>query len=574
MDNSEVARVFDRIADLLQIRDEPIYRVLAYRRAAESLRSLTQPVDQLWQEGNLEEIPAVGKAISEKINELLTTGRLQFYDRLTSEVPETLLDLLKVPDVGPKRIARFWKELGITTLEELEQAGRRGQLQTLSGMGEQTEKRILQNIESIKAQQSDRVSIDTAWNLASTFLKQLEELPGVVDAQIAGSLRRGRETIGDLDFVVASTETLHIIQKIMELPDVQKVISHGDTKVSIELKQGMRAQVWLHSPERFGSALQYATGSQSHNVKLRELALSQGLSLSEYGFKREDGTEILCPDELSVYGALGLPWIAPELREDRGEIQAASRGALPALVEEGDFKGEVHAHTDWSDGSSSILEMSEAAMEMGLTYLVISDHSASLGVANGLSVERLRSQREEIRAVQKKLGKRIRLLQGTEVEILADGRLDYADSILAELDFVVASVHLSMRQSKEKIMARYISAVQNPHVDLIGHPSGRLIGRRDPIDLDMEVLLKEASNSGIALEINAHPDRLDLNENNAKRAIELGCKLVVTTDAHSPDNFQLRRFGIGISRRAWVPAESIINTWPVDRFLKWVKSRT
>jgi len=278
LDNSEVARVFDRIADLLQIRDEPIYRVLAYRRAAESLRSLTQPVDQLWQEGNLEEIPAVGKAISEKINELLTTGRLQFYDRLTSEVPETLLDLLKVPDVGPKRIARFWKELGITTLEELEQAGRRGQLQTLSGMGEQTEKRILQNIESIKAQQSDRVSIDTAWNLASTFLKQLEELPGVVDAQIAGSLRRGRETIGDLDFVVASTETLHIIQKIMELPDVQKVISHGDTKVSIELKQGMRAQVWLHSPERFGSALQYATGSQSHNVKLRELALSQGLS--------------------------------------------------------------------------------------------------------------------------------------------------------------------------------------------------------------------------------------------------------------------------------------------------------
>jgi DNA polymerase (family 10) len=573
LDNTEVAQVFERIADLLQIKGEPIYRVLAYRRAGESLRSLTRPLEEIWEEGDLEEIPGVGKAISEKIDELQSTGKLGFYDRLIDEVPETLLELLQVPDVGPKRVAIFWKELGITTLEQLEAAARAGQLKTLSGMGERTEKRILQNIESIRSRPSDRVSIGVAWPLANSFLTRLNEIPEVSEAQIAGSLRRGSETVGDLDFVVASDNTVQVVEKILKLPEIQKVISHGERKVSIELEGGIRAQVWLHAPDRFGSALQYATGSQSHNVKLREYALKLGLSLSEYGFKREDGKEILCPDESTVYGTLGLPWIAPELREDRGEIQTAAEGALPELVSEEDFKGEVHAHSNWSDGSASILEMAEAAMEMGLSYLVISDHSASLGVANGLSVERLHSQKDEIKAVQKKVGKAIRLLQGSEVEILADGRLDYPDSILEELDFVVASVHLSMRQSREKIMARYISAIQNPHVDLIGHPSGRLIGRRDPIDLDMEVLLKEAANHAVALEINAHPDRLDLNENHAKRAIELGCVLAITTDAHSPVDFQLRKYGIGIGRRAWLTPASTINTWKLERFLDWLHSR-
>jgi DNA polymerase (family 10) len=560
LESIAVAQVFERIADLLHIKGEPIYRVLAYRRAGESLRSLTQPLEELWEEGKLEEIPGVGKAISEKIDELQSTGKLEFYDRLIAEIPETLLELLEVPDVGPKRVAIFWKELGITNLEQLEAAARSGQLKSLSGMGERTEKRILQNIESIRSRPSDRVSIGVAWPLAESFLERLSEIPEVDDAQVAGSLRRGSETVGDLDFVVASEKTKQVVEKIIALPGIQKVIRYGERKVSIELEGGIRAQIWLHAPDRFGSALQYATGSQSHNVKLREFALKLGLSLSEYGFKREDGTEILCPDESTVYGTLGLPWIAPELREDRGEIQAAAEGALPKLINVEDFKGEVHAHSNWSDGSASILAMAEAAMDMGLSYLVISDHSASLGVANGLSV------------VQKKVGKAITLLQGAEVEILADGRLDYPDTVLEDLDFVVASVHLSMRQSREKITARYLSAIQNPHVDLIGHPSGRLIGRRDPVDLDMEVLLKEAANHAIALEINAHPDRLDLNENNAKRAIELGCVLAITTDAHSPADFQLRRYGIGIGRRAWLTPESTINTWKVERFLDWLQT--
>jgi DNA polymerase (family 10) len=573
MENTEVAEIFERIADLLQIKGEPIYRVLAYRRAGESIRSLTRPIEEVWKEGNLEEIPGVGKAISEKIDEILSTGKLKFYDRLISEVPETLLELLKVPDVGPKRIAIFWKELKITTLDELEEAARKGQLHTLSGMGERTEERILQNIESMRSRQSDRVSIGVAKPIAESFLTILREIPGVSEAQIAGSLRRGRETVGDLDFVVASDQSVQVIDTILGLPQIRTVIGHGERKVSVEFDSGIRSQIWVHSPDRFGSALQYATGSQSHSVGLREFALNLGLSLSEYGFKRKDGKEILCPQETLVYETLGLPWIAPELREDRGEIQAAAEGRLPELVQEEDIKGEVHAHSDWSDGHASILEMAEAAMEMGLTYLVISDHSGGLGVANGLSVDRLHAQKKEISRVQKKLGKRIKLLQGSEVEILADGRLDYPDSVLAELDFVVASLHLSLRQSRERITKRYLSAIHNPHVDLIGHLSGRLIGQRDPVDLDLEVILEGAAKNGTVLEINAHPERLDLNENHAKRAIELGCLLAITTDAHSPEHYKLRQYGVGIARRAWVTPESIINTWMVDRFLHWVKSR-
>jgi DNA polymerase (family 10) len=573
LEKSKVAEIFERIADLLEIKGEPIYRVLAYRRAGESLRSLTQPLDEIWGEGNLEQIPGVGKAISEKIDEILSTGKLEFYDRLVSEVPETLLELLEVPDVGPKRVVSFWKELGITTLAQLEKAAQNGQLQTLSGMGERSEARILQNIKALKSRQSDRVSIGVALPLARSFLKNLDEIPNVSEAHIAGSLRRGRETVGDLDLVVATDKPEDVVKKIIRLPQIKKVMSKGERKVSIELESGIRAQIWLHSPDRFGSALQYATGSQSHNVKLRELALKLGLSLSEYGFKREDGTEILCPNEEKVYRTLGMPWIAPELREDRGEIQAALEDALPELIQEEDIKGEVHAHSNWSDGTASIQEMAEAAMEIGLSYLVITDHSGSLGVANGLSVERLRSQRYEIQAVQKKLGEAIKLLQGAEVEILADGRLDYADAVLAELDFVVASVHLSMRQSKEKITSRYLSAIRNPHVDLIGHPSGRLIGRRDPVDLDMERFLMEAAKHGVAIEINAHPDRLDLNETHAKRALELGCLLAITTDAHSPAGYQIREFGIGIGRRAWLTPASTINTWNTKHFLTWLQSR-
>jgi DNA polymerase (family 10) len=527
----------------------------------------------MWQAKELETIAGVGKALAEKIGELLSTGELEFYDRLIKEVPESLLEILEVPDIGPKRVARFWKELGITNIGQLEQAARNQQLKELPGFGERSETRILRNIELMKSREVGRISIGDAWPLAESLIDRLRLLPEVKEAQVAGSLRRMKETVGDLDLVVATDKPEEIIQKFLTYPEIDEVTGQGKIKVSVRLKMGLNTQLWLHSPEHFGAALQYATGSQAHNVRLREVALKQKLSLSEYGFTDEGGEQINCPEERDVYQTLGLNLIAPELREDRGEIAASMKGLLPNLISEEDIQGEIHAHSDWSDGLASIREMAEAAINWGVTYLVISDHSRSLGVANGLTIERLHAQRKAIDEVQSQIGDEVVLLQGTEVEVRTDGSLDYPDDVLAELDFVVASVHSSLRQPREKVTGRFLAAIENPHVDLIGHLSGRLIGRRDPADLDIELILKHAAKHGVAMEINAHPDRLDLNENNAKRAIELGCMLAITTDAHHPDHFQLRKYGIGIARRAWVTRENVINCWDSTQFLEWIQLR-
>ena len=573
MNNRDVAAVFETVADLLEIKGEAIYRVLAYRRAGEAIRSLGQDVHVLWEGGKLEEIPGVGKAISEKIDELLRTGKLGFYEKLAAEIPPGLVEVLRVGDVGPKRAARFWKELGITTIEELEEAARDGKLQQLSGMGQKSESRILESIEALRRRKTDRVSIGVAWPAAQELLRRLREVEGVHAAESAGSLRRWRETVGDLDLIVSSTRPSAVMQAFVEFPEVERVRGQGETKASIELRNGLRVQLWVHPPERYGSALQYATGSQAHNVRLRELALSKGLSLSEHGFKRSDGSEILCAGEEDVYRALDLPWIPPELREDRGELQAGRDGSLPDLVKLEDLRGEPHLHSDWSDGKATLEEMAGAAADLGMRYIVFSDHSRSLGVASGLSIDRLREQRAAIAAVQAKLGKRIKLLQGSEVEILADGRLDFPDEVLAELDLVIASLHTSLRQSSDRITARLLGAMDNPHVDMIGHPTGRLIGRREAADLDMDAILGKAAERGVALEINANPERLDLSDAHAKLALEWGCVLSINTDAHHPDDFALRIYGVGTARRAWASAEMVLNAWPLDRLLRWLEKR-
>jgi DNA polymerase (family 10) len=388
VNNREVATVFENIADLLEIRGEQVFKVLAYRRAAEAILGLGRDINAVSQQGDLETIPGVGKAISAKIEELLRTGKLGFYEELKEEVPESLVEVLKVGNVGPKKAARFWKELGITTLGELEAAAREGRLRTLSGMGDRSEARILEGIEALKRRQSGRISIGTARPIAEALLAQLRRVPGVVQAEAAGSLRRWRETVGDIDLLVGVSRAGDVPEAFASFPEVAHVTGKGETKVSVELVDGTRVQLWVHPAGRFGTALQYATGSQAHNVRLRELALDRGLSLSEHGFKAKDGSEILCAEEAEVYRQLGLPWIPPELREDRGEIQAALEGRLPHLVTNEDIVGELHAHSDWSDGSVTILAMAQAAREAGLSYLVISDHTQSLGVANGLSVER------------------------------------------------------------------------------------------------------------------------------------------------------------------------------------------
>ncbi len=571
MDNRPLAETFDAIADLLEIKGEVVYKVLAYRRAAESIRAQSRAVSDVWKEGQLRSIPGVGEAIATKIDELMRTGKLDFFEKLTREIPVTLVDVLRVGDVGPKKAARFWKELGIADLKQLEAAARAGRLGALPGMGARSEARILESIEALKSRETTRISIARARPVADSLLERLRLLPGVSAAEPAGSLRRGRETVGDIDLLVAARKPREVIEAFLALPEVVRVRGQGDTKASVELANGIPVQVWVHPPEHFGTALQYATGSQAHNVRLRELAQSRGLSLSEHGFKLENGRTRECATEDQVYALLGLPWIPPELREDRGEVQAALERRLPALLASGDIRGELHAHTDWSDGAASLEEMAAAAVAAGLEYLVITDHSRSLGVANGLTPERVRQQRKQVEALQRRLGSRLRLLHGTEVEILADGSLDFPDDVLAAFDLVTASVHSSLRQPRERVTARMIAALRHPHVDIIGHLTGRMIGTRDPADLDLEAVFHAAAEQGVALEINAHPERLDLNEAHARRATELGCLLAVNTDAHRPEHFALREFGLGIARRAWVTRANVVNAWPVEEVLRWAK---
>ena len=572
MTNQELADIFDRIANLSEIKGEIVYKTLAYRKAAESLRNLAEDVNTVQQQDRLMEIPGVGKAIAEKIDELLKTGRLGFLEKLEQEVPPSLIELLQIPDVGPRKITMFWKEANITNLTELQEAAQTGRLRKLPGMGEKSEARILAGIEAL-SHRSKRMLLGTAWPIARRWLEWLRQLPGVDIAEAAGSLRRWRSTIGDLDIVVASNQTEAVMKDFVSHPDVDRIRGQGENKSSVELKSGLSIQVWIQPPERFGSLWIYATGSKEHNVRIRELAQRKGLSLSEHGLTDEAGKEKLAATEEEVYAALGMPWIPPELREDRGEVQAALAGKLPHLIELSDQKSDLHNHTNWSDGHASVQEMAEAARARGLKVLAITDHSVGLGVANGLTVDRLHQQRKEIDAVQQKMGDSIRLLQGTEVEIHADGSLDYPDEVLAELDIVTASLHSSLRQPREVITERLLKVLKNPNVDIIGHPSGRLLPNREGADLDWEAVLPAAQQNKMVLEINASPSRLDLDEVYARRAGEMGILLSINTDSHATDQLEQAEYGVSVARRAWLEPRQVISTWPVEQLLSWLKAR-
>ena len=570
--NQELADIFETIANLLEIKGDVIYKILAYRKAADSLRDYGGNVYDVWQEGKLTDIPGVGKAISEKIDELYTTEHLEFLDKLSAEVPPSLAELLDVPDLGPKKIALFWKELGITDIASLEAAARAGELQSLPGMGKKSEAKILSGIEAL-SRRTSRTPLWKAWPYAEQLLAKLRAMPGVEKAAAGGSLRRMKETVGDLDLIVAAKDSTAVMEAFTNLPEVFQVIGSGKTKSSVEFNNGLRAQLWVHPPERFGTALQYASGSKDHNVRLRELALKQDLSLSEHAFTRQDQSEILCADEEKVYEVLGLPWIAPELREDRGEVQAALVGQLPRFIELGDIQSELHTHSTWSDGKVTIKDMALAAMERGYKVLAVTDHSPSLGITQGLKEEDILPQREEINIAQEEIGDGILILQGAEVEIKADGTLDYSDQILSEFDIVFASLHVSLRQPKEQVTQRLLNAIQNANVDVIGHPTGRLIPGREGADLDMEAVFSAAAKSGVALEISAHPERLDLNDIHARRAIELGIVLSINTDAHFPVELDLMHFGVSTARRGWVEPQHVINAWEPKKLIEWLKSR-
>jgi DNA polymerase (family 10) len=568
--NQELADIFDKIGNLLEIKGEVIYKTLAYRKAADSLRANAAEAATLDAQNRLQEIPGVGKAISEKIHEILVTGKLEFLVRLEQEIPPSLVDLLEVPDVGPKKVAMFWKQAHITTLAELENAAREGKLRILPGMGEKSETRILDGIEALKRRSTRRL-LGNVRPVALAWVDWLGSQPGVTRVEAAGSLRRWRATIGDLDLVAACADPLPVMEAFTSHPNVFRVLGQGENKSSVELKDGLRIQLWIQPPERFGTLLQFVTGSKDHNVRLRELAQKKGWSLSDQAITLADGTENLYADEETVYADLGLQWVPPELREDRGEIQAALAHRLPRLLAVEDVLADLHTHTTWSDGSESILSMAEAAIQRGLKVLAITDHSAGLGVASGLSVERLHQQRVEIRQVQEKLGNRLLLLQGSEVEIHADGSLDYPEDVLAELDLVIVALHSSLRQPRQQITERLMRAMRHPQVDIVGHPSGRLLPNREGADLDWDVILNVAKETGIALEIDAHPSRLDLDEVYARRAVEMGIPIAIDTDAHALDQLELMEYGVSVARRAWIGPESVINAWPQDRLQAWLK---
>lgn len=573
MTNREVAAIFATIADMLEIKGENIHRVLAYRRAAETIANLPRDIHAIYAEGTLTDLPHIGQTLADKIGELLTTGELAFFNRLAEEIPVGVLEMLRVPGLGPKRVARFWKELGITSLEELKEAALAGRLQKMAGMGPKAEAKILEGIEAL-ARRTDRMSIGEAYPIAARLLGSLLQVEGVLQGEMAGSLRRRKATIGDIDLLVASYHPQPVIEAFVNLPEVARVLVQGETKVSVELYSGQQVDLRVLPPERYGTLLAYFTGSKEHNVRMRELALKQGLSLSENSFVPLDGgDEILCASEEEVYATLGLPWIPPELREDQGEIEAALNGSLPDLVTLDDIQGDLQLHTTWSDGKTSVLEMAQAAVARGYKYMLVTDHTYGLGIVKGMSPDDIVKQRQEIDAANAELAGKLTILQGAEVEIHADGTLDYDNETLAHLDMVVASLHTSLRQPREQITARLINAIRNPYVTIIGHPHGQMIPDREPADLDMDAIFEAAKQHDVALEINANPRRLDLDDTHARRAVQLGVKLVISTDAHRPDELELMHFGVATARRGWVSPANVINTWPLERLLEWVKAR-
>ena len=572
MNNQQLAAIFNLIADLLEIKGEVIYVILAYRKAAESLQNLGREASEYWKEGTLREIPGVGKAIADKIDELLTTGSLRFLEDLKKEIPASLAEWRQISGLGPKKIALIWKSLGITTMEELKQAAQDGKVAGLPGMGEKSAKLILDGMESL-SRRSDRLPLWKAAPVVEDLCNILGSLPGVATVSPAGSYRRGRSTVGDLDILVASENPSVVMDAFTSLAGVSRVLGKGATKSSVEFSSGVRAQVWVHPPAKFGTALQYATGSKEHNVAMRQLALSKGFSLSEHSLMGQDGTEHFFATEQDLYAALGLQWVPPEMREDLGEMALAAAGKLPRLVELADIRADLQNHSTWSDGEMSILEMARAAMARGLKVIAFTDHSQSLGVTGGLTIERHAEQQKEIEAAQREVGDGIRILHAAEVEIKADGELDYPDDFLATLDLVLASLHTSLRQPRDKVTARLINAINNPNVDIIGHPTGRKIPDREGADLDMEAVLQAAAKSGVAMEINASPYRLDLDDKYARRAKELGVKISINTDSHSAKDMEAMSFGVAIAKRAWLTPQDVINTWNDEKLLAWLKDK-
>lgn len=567
MKNSEVSKVFRDIADLLELKGENVFKIRAYQKAARAIEYHPRELKVMIDDGeDLQNIPAVGEAIAKKATELITTGKLAYYENLKAEFPQGITNLLVIPGIGPKTASKLSTELGVSSVDELERAIGEGRVAQLSRLGEKSADNILHQIQALR-RKDRRIPIGEALPVVDEIIGALHTISGVRNLTAAGSLRRFRETVGDIDLMGTADNPKKVIDAFIALPHVAEVLARGSTKASVIVAGGLQVDLRLVEHDSFGSLLQYFTGSKQHNISLREREHKHGLKLSEYGITdvATDKLEKFSTEE-DFYRRLGLQYIPPEIREDQGEIEKAEKKALPKLIELDDIKGVLHTHTKWSDGRDSLEELVAGARDMGYQYIAITEHSAGRGIAHGLSVDRLREQIAEIKALNKRLTG-IRVLTGLEVDIRADGSLDLPHEVLSQVDIVIAAVHSGMNQSEEKMTSRVMEAIANPDVDMIAHPTCRLIGEREPVSIDLEAVFRAAAEHNKIMEINAMPERLDLRDTHAFRARELGLKLAIGIDAHSVAHLGFMRFGVGVARRAWCEPKHILNTLSVEELL-------
>ena len=569
MENREIAAIFEEISNLMKInQDDPkwSFKAAAYDRAKRSIEGFPERLEDIARDPQrkLTDIPGIGEDLAKKIVELVETGKSKFHQEQLAKIPASLLDLLQLQTVGPQKVRLFYKEAAVKSIEDLEAAAHAGRLRTLPGMSVKSEENILKALE-VYRRAAGRFRMDTAYETAQQLTSYLKEFSGVEEVTPAGSLRRGRETVGDLDLLVTGHNHAGIADHFAKYPGIAQLLAKGEDKVSIKLQNDLQVDVRLLEREAYGAALQYFTGSKEHNVALRERAKKHGWKLNEYGLFH--GEKVLARrTEEEIYAKLDLPWIPPELRENLGEIEAAEKGELPKLVELKDIKGDLQMHTTASDGRASVEEMAQAAKQLGYEYILITDHSKAVTIANGLDEKRAVENIQRIKSARKKVSG-IKIWAGAEVDIMGDGTLDYPDEVLKQFDIVLVSVHSRMNMPGPEMTARLLKALANPYVRILGHPTGRQILRRDPFAFDLEQVFAAAKEYGVILELNGNPERLDLCDRHLKLARDRGMKVIISTDAHSPEHFRFMRYGVVTARRGWLRKEDVLNTLPPEKLL-------
>ena len=564
--NTDVASVLYEIGEILTIKDDR-FRSRAYLLAAQRITSLTEDIRKVKERGELDKIPGVGKSIAATIAEVLDTGESKVLEELRESLPPGVRQLMEVEGIGPKNAIRLVDELKISSIDDLEKAAKEGRIRELKGFGEKKEQNLLQSIDDLRGRQS-RFLLGEVLPVVNDMLAWMRESSAVLKVEVAGSYRRRKETIGDLDLLVASNDPDAASERFVSMPPVERIVSHGATKSTVYLKRHLQVDCRIVPPEAYGAALQYFTGSKDHNVKLRTIGVKMGYKLNEYGLFRREGDALVASEtEEEIYRALGMDWVAPEIRENRGEIEAAMEHKLPKLVKLEEIRGDLHCHSKWSEGTMTIREVTEKARSLGLSYVAITDHSKSLGIARGLDEKRLAEQGKEIDALNKELGD-FTVLKGIECDIKADGSMDLADSALADLDFVVGSIHSGFKNDEETMTSRMIAAIQNEHVDAIGHPTGRIIQKRKPYPINLDRVIEAAVAQKVVLEINAFPERLDLDDVSCRKAMEAGAQVSIGTDAHALNQMEFLPLGVSVARRGWLTVKDVLNTLTAGELIR------